>query len=209
MIRVALVDDHPLVRHGIRALLELAGGFQIVAEAEDGERALVELGRAETDVLLLDLRMPHLGGLDVLRALRGAGKTLATIVLTTFHDDGDLREAMRLGARGYLLKDVSLAQLVSGIRTVHAGHLLVGSVAARLGEELGPPAPGDPRPERLTPRETEVTCLMAAGYSNREIGEALGITEGTVKNHISVILGKLGARDRIRAVLTAIEHGLV
>lgn len=160
-------------------------------------------------MLLLDLRMPRLGGLDVLRALQAEGPRLATLVLTTFHDDGDLLEAMRLGARGYLLKDVSLDQLVSGIRAVHAGHRLVGNVAARLGGDLGPPAPGDARPDRLTPREAEVTRLMAAGYSNREIGEALGVTEGTVKNHVSVILGKLGARDRIRAVLTAIEHGLV
>jgi DNA-binding NarL/FixJ family response regulator len=209
VIRVALVDDHQLVRHGIRTLLELAGGFEIVAEAADGEQALAELRRGGVDVLLLDLRMPRLGGLAVLRALQGEDTPIATLVLTTFHDDGDLLEAMRLGARGYLLKDVSLEQLVSGIRTVHAGQRLVGSVAARLGSDLGPPASGDVRPERLTTRESEVTRLMAAGYSNREIGEALGVAEGTVKNHVSVILSKLGARDRIRAVLTAIEHGLI
>ena len=209
MIRVALVDDHQLVRQGIRALLELDGGFQVVAEAADGEQALALLRRGGVDVLLLDLRMPRLGGIEVLRALAGEGIRIDTIVLTTFHDDGDLIEAMRLGARGYLLKDVSLDQLVSAIHAVRAGQRLVGTVAARLADELGPPSPSEARPGRLTPREAEVTRLMAAGYSNREIGRALGLTEGTVKNHVSVVLGKLGARDRIRAVLTAIEHGLV
>jgi DNA-binding NarL/FixJ family response regulator len=209
MIRIALVDDHELVRHGIRALLELDPAFAVVAEAADGEQALRCVRTDAIDVMLLDLRMPRLGGLDVLRALRDAGSPIATIVLTTFHADADLIAALKLGARGYLLKDVSFAELVATIHAVRAGQRVFSTVPSRVPEELGPPSPLDPAPEALTPREAEVVRLMAAGYSNREISDALALAEGTVKNHVSMILAKLGARDRVRAVLTAMEHGLV
>jgi DNA-binding NarL/FixJ family response regulator len=209
MIRIALVDDHELVRQGIRALLESDPAFAVVAEAADGEQALCCARSSAIDVMLLDLRMPRLGGLDVLRALRDDGAAIATIVLTTFHDDTDLIGALKLGARGYLLKDVSLPQLVSTIHAVHAGRRVFSSVAARIPDELGPPSHLDDAPEALTPRESEVVRLMAAGYSNREISDALALAEGTVKNHVSTILAKLGVRDRVRAVLVALEHGLL
>jgi DNA-binding NarL/FixJ family response regulator len=211
MIRVGLVDDHHLVRHGIRALLEMSGEFHVVFEASDGEAALAELARAPVpvEVLLLDVRMPRKSGLDVLRELRGTERAPVTLILTTFYDDADLIEAMRLGARGYLLKDVKLDQLVSSIHAVLGGARLIDTVSARVVEELEPIRPSPEAPEALTPRETEVLQLMTGGYSNREIAEALGVAEGTVKNHVSVILGKMGVRDRVRAVLAAIEHGLV
>lgn len=209
MIRVGLVDDHHLVRHGIRALLEMSGEFTIAFEAADGEAALAELARTHVEVLLLDVRMPRKNGLDVLRELRGTANAPVTLILTTFYDDADLIEAMRLGARGYLLKDVKLDQLVSSIHAVLGGARLIDTVSARVVEELEPLRPSPEVPEALTPRETEVLQLMTGGYSNREIAEALGVAEGTVKNHVSVILGKMGVRDRVRAVLAAIEHGLV
>lgn len=209
MIRVGLVDDHHLVRHGIRALLEMSGQFAVAFEAADGEAALAELARTEVEVLLLDVRMPRKSGLDVLRELRGAARPPVTLILTTFYDDADLIEAMRLGARGYLLKDVKLDQLVSSIHSVLGGARVIDTVSARVVEELEPLCSSPELPESLTPRETEVLQLMTGGYSNREIAEALGVAEGTVKNHVSVILGKMGVRDRVRAVLTAIEHGLV
>jgi DNA-binding NarL/FixJ family response regulator len=209
MIRIALVDDHHLVRHGIRALLELDPAFAVVAEAADGDQALRCARGGTIDVMLLDLRMPRLGGLDVLRALRDEGSAIATIVLTTFHDDTDLISALKLGARGYLLKDVTFADLVSTIHAVHTGQRVFKAVAARIPDELGPPSHLDGAPETLTPRESEVVRLMAAGYSNREISDALVLAEGTVKNHVSMILAKLGVRDRVRAVLIAMEHGLL
>lgn len=209
MIRVGLVDDHHLVRHGIRALLEMSGEFHVAFEASDGEAALSELARVPVEVLLLDVRMPRKSGLDVLRELRGTQPAPVTLILTTFYDDADLIEAMRLGARGYLLKDVKLDQLVSSIHAVLGGARLIDTVSARVVEELEPIRPSPEAPEPLTPRETEVLQLMTGGYSNREIAEALGVAEGTVKNHVSVILGKMGVRDRVRAVLAAIEHGLV
>jgi DNA-binding NarL/FixJ family response regulator len=209
MIRIALVDDHQLVRQGIRALLELDPAFAVVAEAADGEQALRCVHSSAIDVMLLDLRMPRLGGLDVLRALRDDGSAVATIVLTTFHDNADLIAALKLGARGYLLKDVSLAELVSTIHAVRAGRRVFSDVAARIAGELGPPSHLDGAPDALTPRESEVVRLMAAGYSNREISDALALAEGTVKNHVSTILAKLGVRDRVRAVLIAMEHGLL
>ncbi len=209
MIRVGLVDDHHLVRHGIRALLEMSGEFAVGFEAADGEAALAELARHQVEVLLLDVRMPRKSGLDVLRELRGAPNPPVTLILTTFDNDGDLIEAMRLGARGYLLKDVKLEQLVSSIHAVLGGARLIDTVSASVAEELEPLRPSPEPPDALTPRETEVLQLMTGGYSNREIAEALGVAEGTVKNHVSVILAKMGVRDRVRAVLAAIEHGLV
>jgi DNA-binding NarL/FixJ family response regulator len=209
VIRIALVDDHQLVRHGIRALLELDPAFAVVAEAADGDQALRCARSDAIDVMLLDLRMPRLGGLDVLRALRDEASPIATIVLTTFHDDTDLIAALKLGARGYLLKDVSFADLVSTIHAVRAGQRVFKAVAARIPDELGAPSHLDGAPEALTPRESEVVRLIAAGYSNREISDALGLAEGTVKNHVSTILAKLGVRDRVRAVLVAMEHGLL
>ena len=213
MIRVVLVDDQTLVRQGIRSLLELAGDVSIVAEANDGEEAIAVIKRERPDVVLLDLRMPKKGGVDVLRELHAAGGLPPTIVLTTFDDDEALLEAVRAGAKGYLLKDVSLERLTEAIRIVAAGESMIRpGVTERVlrglehirrdFDALSPPDP-------LTKRETEILRLMAGGYSNREIAEALGTAEGTVKNHASSILSKLGVRDRTRAVLKALELGYI
>ena len=213
MIRVVLVDDQMLIRQGVRSLLELAGDMDIVAEAADGDEAVTVIRRDRPDVVLLDLRMPRKGGVDVLRELKADGALPATIILTTFDDDDALLEAVRAGARGYLLKDVSLEDLTDAIRVVaQGGSMIRPAVTERVlrglehvrrdFEALSPPDP-------LTKREVEVLRLMAGGYSNREIAEALGTAEGTVKNHASSILSKLGVRDRTRAVLKALELGYI
>jgi DNA-binding NarL/FixJ family response regulator len=213
MIRVALVDDQMLIRQGVRSLLELAGDIAIVAEAADGDEAIAMIQRDRPDVVLLDLRMPRKGGVEVLRELRAAAALPPTIILTTFDDDDALLEAVRSGARGYLLKDVSLEQLTDAIRVVAAGGSMIRPAVTervlrglehvrRDFEALSPPDP-------LTTRETEILRLMAGGYSNREIADALGAAEGTVKNHASSILSKLGVRDRTRAVLKALELGYI
>jgi len=212
-IRVVLVDDQTLVRQGIRSLLELAGDVEIVAEAGDGDEGIAVIRRERPDVVLLDLRMPKKGGVDVLRVLQATGALPPTIVLTTFDDDEALLDAVKAGARGYLLKDVSLERLTDAIRVVAGGDSLIRPAITervlrglehvrRDFEALSPPDP-------LTKRELEILRLMAGGYSNREIAEALGTAEGTVKNHASSILSKLGVRDRTRAVLKALELGYI
>jgi DNA-binding NarL/FixJ family response regulator len=211
LISVGLVDDQTLVRQGIRSLLELTEDIRVVVEASDGEEALQVLLETAPDIVLLDVRMPRRSGIDVLRGLRDAGHEIPTILLTTFSDDSVALEGMRAGAKGFLLKDVSLDQLAEAIRTVATGGTLIRPAvterALRGIEERPPSFDSLEPPDALTPRETEVLRLMAGGYSNREIAEALGTAEGTVKNHASVILSKLGVRDRTRAVLKALELG--
>ena len=213
MIRVVLIDDQTLVRRGIRALLELAGDIDIVAEAGDGVEGAFIIRRERPDVVLLDVRMPKASGLELLRELRGANELPPTILLTTFDDDEALLEGIKAGARGYLLKDVSLEQLTGAIRSVAAGETLIRPAVTervlrglehvrRDFDALDPPDP-------LTKREIEILRLMAGGYSNREIADALGTAEGTIKNHASSILSKLGVRDRTRAVLKALERGYI
>jgi DNA-binding NarL/FixJ family response regulator len=213
VIRVALVDDQTLMRQGLRSLLELTEDIRVVVEASDGDEALRVIPGARPDVILLDVRMPRRSGLDVLRALRAGGHDVPTILLTTFSDDSVALEGVRAGARGFLLKDVTLAQLTEVIRAVAAGGTLIRPAvterALRGLEERPPRFEGLDPPDRLTARETEVLRLMAGGYSNREIADALGTAEGTVKNHASVVLSKLGVRDRTRAVLKALELGLI
>lgn len=213
MIRVALVDDQTLVRQGIRSLLELSDDIQVVVEAADGEEAVRVIAETRPDVVLLDVRMPKRSGLDVLRDLRDAGRAVPAILLTTFDDDAVALEGVRAGAKGFLLKDVSLEQLTETIRTVAGGGTLIRpAVTERVMRGIEGARPAfdslDP-PDALTPRETEVLRLMAGGYNNREIAEALGTAEGTVKNHASTILSKLGVRDRTRAVLKALELDLI
>lgn len=214
MIRVVVVEDQTLVRKGLVQLLALDGNITVVGEASDGREALTCVPDLKPDVMLLDIRMPRMSGLDLLRSLQALGKLPPTLVLTTFDDDAVLFEALSLGARGFLLKDVSLDQLSQAIHFLAAGGSLVQpalTTQAReqaqrclLGQHLRGPMGGP-----LTEKEREVLRLMAGGYSNREIGEALGVTEGTVKNHVSMILHKLDVRDRTRAVLKALELGLV
>ncbi len=212
-VRIALVDDQTLVRQGLRSLLDMVADFQVVAEADGGLAALDQIPAAAPDVVLLDLRMPDLDGLEVLRRLSDAGVLPPTLILTTFDEDALLLEAIRRGARGFLLKDVTLERLAAAIRTVAAGGILIQpalterilKAALAAGHDFEALDPPDP----LTDREVDVLRLMTGGYSNREIADTLHVAEGTVKNHISNILSKLGVRDRTRAVLRGLEMGLV
>jgi DNA-binding NarL/FixJ family response regulator len=213
MIRVCLVDDQTLVRQGIRSLLELSDDIRIVAEAADGRQAMDVIAESKPDVVLLDMRMPEMGGLETLQQLSQRGSLPPTIILTTFDDDQAVLQGIKLGARGYLLKDVSLEQLVDAIQTVAAGGSLVQPVVTQRLlsglERMQNDFTSLDRPDPLTDRETEILRLMAGGYSNKEIANSLGVAEGTVKNHVSNILSKLGVRDRTRAVLKAFELKLV
>lgn len=213
MIRVFLVEDQAIVRQGLRSLLDLVDDIEVVGEAADGEEAAAQIPAAAPDVVLLDLRMPKLGGLGLLERLGEADRLPPTLILTTFDDDSSLLEGIRAGAKGFLLKDVSLDQLASAIRRLASGGTMIQpAVTDRVlkglegirseFESLDPPDP-------LTERETEILRLMAGGYSNREIAGTFELAEGTVKNHISNILSKLGVRDRTQAVLRAVELGLI
>lgn len=210
MIRVVLVDDQMLVRSGIRGLLDLTPDIRVVAEAADGIEAEGVIAAANADVLLLDVRMPLCSGIELLR--RQQGKLPPAILLTTFDDDEALLDAMRAGARGFLLKDISLERLAEGIRSVAAGNTLFRPALterARASYERSTGAAARAPLAPLTERETEILALMAAGFNNAEIGAALGPSEGTVKNHVSSILTKLDVRDRLRAVLRALELGYI
>ncbi len=210
-IRVLIVEDQTLVREGIRSLLSLSPEIEVVGEAFDGESAIAQLPAVAPDVVLLDVRMPGLSGIDVLRRLSEEGRLPPTIVLTTFGDEALVLEALAAGAKGFLLKDVSLDGLVRAIRAVHSGESAVVPVVdaptARSARALSTDFPTLSPPDPLTQREGEVLRLLARGQSNREIATALSVAEGTVKNHVSSILSKLGVRDRTRAVLEAIKSG--
>lgn len=213
MIRVFLVDDQTLVRQGIRSLLALADGIEVVAEAADGRQALEAIPQVRPDVVLMDMRMPVMSGLEALQALGRAGVLPPTIILTTFDDEQLVLAGLKAGARGYLLKDVSLDQLVDAVKVVaEGGSLVAPMVTQRLLsglERMHNDFTSLDQPDPLTERETEILRLMAGGYSNKEIANSLGVAEGTVKNHVSNILSKLGVRDRTRAVLKAFELGIV
>ena len=211
MIRVLIADDQMLIRQGIRTLLQMDQGISVVGEAADGAETVEKVLAMSVDVLLLDIRMPCRDGIEVLRVLSKREALPATLILTTFDDSDVVLDGIRAGARGFLLKDVSYQQLLAAIRAVAGGatvfqpavteRLLRAGSAVRIDAEA-------PR-EELTAREAEVVRLMAGGYSNREIARALGTAEGTIKNHVSSILAKFGARDRTRAVLKALETGLL
>lgn len=213
MIKVMLVDDQNLVRKGVRSLLELAEGIEVVAEAADGVEAVRMMPDVKPDVVLLDMRMPQMSGLDVLQTLSNAGKLPPTIILTTFDDDELVLAGIKAGAKGYLLKDVALAELVNAVKTVaEGGSIVKPAVTQRLLkglENLKTDFSSLDRPDPLTDRETEILRLMAGGYSNKEIANSLGVAEGTIKNHVSNILSKMGVRDRTRAVLKAFELGQI
>jgi len=210
MIKVCLVEDQTLVREGIQSLLHLTEDIRVVATASDGEEAREIIEAAKPDVVLLDVRIPKKNGLEVLRELQQLKSPPSTIILTTFDDDQVLLEGIKAGAKGYLLKDVSLKDLATAVRTVAAGGTLINpAVTERVLRTLRSDvsAGSIEMVEALTRREVEILRLLAAGYSNREISEAFGVQEGTIKNHVSNILSKLGVRDRTRAVLRAIELG--
>lgn len=213
MIRVMLVDDQTLVRQGVRSLLELSDEIEVIGEAADGESAIEKVPELKPDVLLLDIRMPGKNGLDVLVELGQKKQLPPTIILTTFDDDELVLGGIRAGARGYLLKDVALEELVDAVRDVAAGKTIVKpAVTQRLLKGLGKVRTDFSsleQPDPLTERETEILRLMASGYSNKEIARAFNVAEGTVKNHVSNVLSKMGVRDRTRAVLKAFEAGVL
>ena len=213
MIRLLLADDQTLLRRGLKGMFDLTGDLRVVAEAADGDEALAQIDEHEVDVLLLDVRMPKRSGVEVLDELRKRGRAIPALLLTTFDDDAALLAGVRAGARGWLLKDVAFERLADAVRTLaQGGTVLLPAVTERAVRALAAAPPtfeSLDAPDRLTGRETEILRLMAGGYSNREIATALHSGEGTVKNHISHILSKLGVRDRTRAVLKGIELGYV
>ncbi len=212
-IRVMLADDQTLVRQGIRSLLELSHKVHVVGEATNGSEVLAGLAGCHPDVLLLDIRMPVMTGIDALRLMQQQQRMIPTIILTTFDDDELVLQGMKAGARGFLLKDVSLDSLITAIECVHAGGSYVQPVVTEniLKGLSGLRSDFDSSdvPEALSPKELEILRYMAGGYSNREISQTIHKSEGTIKNQVSAILAKLGVRDRTRAVLRAIDLGLL
>lgn len=211
MIKVLVADDQMLIRQGIRGLLELTPKVKVVGEAEDGDDALEKILALKPEIALLDVRMPRKTGIEVVQALRAAKDETPVILLTTFDDEAVLLEGVRAGISGFLLKDVSADELVKALEVVAKGGTLIlpgiTERAKRYVKEAGNTFEAAELPDNLSGRELEVLRLMAGGYSNREIADALGTAEGTVKNQASSILSKLGVRDRTRAVLKALEKG--
>jgi DNA-binding NarL/FixJ family response regulator len=202
-IRVLIVDDHPVVRRGLRVLLEVQDGIEVAGEAGDGPAALKLTAEQAPDVILLDLKLPAMDGLTVLAELRGAGARAKILVLTSVTDPVAAGQAMRAGAAGVLYKDVDPDALVRAIRAVHDGHLLLAPEAAYSLLSSTNQAPGL---DALTVREREVLAELAKGRSNREIARALHVAEKTVKAHVSSVLAKLGVQDRTQAALFAVRH---
>lgn len=208
MIRILVADDHPIVRDGLTAVLSTQTDFEIAGEATNGAEAIEQLKGGQADVLLLDLEMPILDGLQTLQQMREQGISIPTIVFTAFDTDERIVEAVQAGAQGYLLKGAPRDELFNGIRVVHAGgSLLQPVIASKLMNRLTNPQPAMIEP--LTPREEEVLALMARGLQNKEIAAELIITERTVKFHASSIMGKLGAGNRTEAVALAVDKGLI
>ena len=223
MIKVLLVDDQTLIRQGIRLLLEMEPDIQVVGQAADGRAALEQVEALHPEVVLMDVRMPVMDGVAATRALNANHPEVKVIILTTFEDDETVFEGLKAGARGYLLKDISSEEMAQAVRKVAAGEALIqsrltGKVLAEFSrlasasDGQGPSKPGASAkdlPAALTEREQEVLQALARGLSNREIADQLVITEGTVKNHVSSLIDKLGVRDRTQAVLKGQELGLI
>jgi DNA-binding NarL/FixJ family response regulator len=211
MTSVLLVDDHAVVREGLRTFLELQDGIEVVGEAEDGNAAIAEARRLDPDVILMDLVMPELDGVGAMRALREQAPRSRVIVLTSFLDDERLLPAIQAGAAGYLLKNAQPAELARAIHAAQRGETIIDpTAAARLVQAI---AENTNRviaePERLTRREREVLELIAAGHSNKRIAFELGISEKTVKTHVGHLFAKLGVTDRTQAALLAVRDGLI
>ncbi len=213
-IRVAIADDQALVRSGFRLIVEARPDLEVVGEAEDGEQAIALVEELEPDVLLLDVRMPNLDGVEATKRIVASGSSSRILVLTTFDLDEYVYGAVRAGASGFLLKDVRPGELVDAIRVVASGNALLGPTAVeRLLDRFSPPDDA-PRTETaavdsLTDRETETLRLLANGLSNAEIAATLVVSETTVKTHVSNLLRKLRVRDRVQAVIAAYDAGVV
>jgi DNA-binding NarL/FixJ family response regulator len=214
MIRVLIADDQALVRGGFRMILDAQHDIEVVGEAGDGREALARARELKPDVVLMDIRMPELDGLEATRRLLGGNGSARVLILTTFDLDEYVYEAMKAGASGFLIKDVRPEQLAEAVRVVTTGEaLLAPAITRRLIEQfVSRPAPGARAPtelSELSERELEVIKLIARGLSNSEIALSLFVTEATVKTHVTHILTKLGLRDRVQAVVLAYESGLV
>ena len=214
-IRVLLCDDQALVRSGFRMVLEAREDMRVIGEADDGIQAVALAGHAKPDVILMDIRMPNMDGVEATRRLIAAGTSARILILTTYDADEYVFEALRAGASGFLLKDIRPVELVEAIRVVARGEaLLAPTVTRRLLDRFAHTLPAadriaTPALTSLTERETEVLALLATGLSNLELAERLFLTEATVKTHVSSILRKLGLRDRVQAVVLAYQAGLV
>ncbi len=214
-IKVLIVDDQSLFRDGLRTLLSVQPDFEVAGEAGNGEEALRQAVRLQPDIILMDLRMPVMDGVTATQRLREALPQCRVIVLTTFDDDEYVFDGLKAGAVGYLLKDVSSEKLFEAIRAADRGeYFLLPSITAKVMAEFSrlsrmAPQPAGALEEPLSPRELEILHLVATGASNRDIAETLVIAEGTVKNHLTNILSKLSAKDRMQAVLKAREYGLI
>jgi two-component system NarL family response regulator len=201
-IRVLVADDHPIVRQGLVALINRHRAMKVVARADNGIAAVRQFQRHHPDICLIDLRMPHMDGVDTIRTIRDKDPNANIIVLTTFDDDEDIYRALHYGAKAYLLKDISRKELLDCITAVHQGKTCIPpSVAIKLAAHV--------RGSDLTDRELEVLRLMVAGKSNKEIGSILTVTEGTIKVHVNHILQKLGASGRTEAATVALKRGLI
>jgi DNA-binding NarL/FixJ family response regulator len=201
-IRVLVVEDHHMVRQGLVALLNVVDDLKVVGEAADGVEAISQFRKRQPDITLIDLRMPRLGGVEVIERIRMETPNARFIVLTTYDGDEDIYRALQVGARAYLLKGMTSEELIATIRSVHAGNSFIPpAIAQKLAERIGT--------EELTPRESEVLEQIVHGKNNREIATELVISETTVKTHINRLLGKLGVTDRTQAATSAIQRGLV
>lgn len=213
MIRVLLADDQDLIRDGLRLILDLAPDIEVVAEASDGRQAVDLTRKLEPDIVLMDLRMPHVDGVAATRRITSSGVSTKVLVLTTFDDDQLVYDAFQSGASGFLLKDIRQGQLVHAVRAIVEGDALLSpTITRRLVEQLATPATPNStagRLDALTDRELEILRLVAQGLTNTEIATGLHIAESTVKTHVSRILTKLDLRDRVQAVILAYESGLV
>ena len=214
-IRVAVVEDQELIRTGLRMVLDAAPDIRVVGEAGDGDQVLDLVARARPDVVLMDVRMPRVDGIEATRRLVASGSAARVVILTTFDIDEHVHAALRAGASGFLVKDGPADELLTAVRAVAAGEsLLSPSVTRRVIAELvahGPPAPADVPSwlAELTPREAEVLRLLARGSSNAEIANALVVSHETVKTHVARVLQKTGARDRLQAAVAAYDAGVV
>jgi DNA-binding NarL/FixJ family response regulator len=201
-IRIMVVEDHHIVRHGLVALLRTVDGFDVVTEASNGEEAIKSYQRLLPDITLMDLRLPVISGVEAITRICRTYPDARIIVLTTFDGDEDIYRALQAGARGYLLKGMDSEDLIDAIHSVHGGKSRIPpAVAERLAERM--------RGQQLTERETDVLQLIVGGKSNRDIAAGLFISESTVKTHINSLLGKLGVSDRTQAATTALQRGIV